>query len=118
MNERIVNLGFLRSHKDSSHREDGAMLELLGTLDFSRNLHGVSKQNDVVEGSSFEDDVGNTMSRLRLILLTDRRGVTMYDPYLFFDDAASTKSINVLENLFLVSNGNFKQELRGDLSVT
>ena len=126
VNERIVNLGFLRSYKDSSHREDGAMLELLGALDFSRNLHGVSKQNEIVGGSSFEHDVGNVMPPLRLILLTDRGGVTMYDPFLFFDDSASTKSINVLENLFLGSNGKFEQELisgydavwRGDLSVT
>jgi len=34
-NERIVNLGFLRSYKDYSHREDGAMLELLGVLDLT-----------------------------------------------------------------------------------
>ena len=126
VNERIVNLGFLRSYKDSSHRDDGAMLDLLGALDFSRNLHEVSKQNEVVGGSSLEHDVGNIMPPLRLILLTDRGGVTMYDPFLFFDDSASTKSMNVLEDLFLGLNGKFEQELiseydavwRGDLSVT
>ena len=48
-----MKLELLRSHKDYSHREDGALLELLGTLDFSCNLDGVSKQNEVVEGSSF-----------------------------------------------------------------
>ena len=76
------------------------MPELLGTLDFSRNLHVVSKQNDVVEGSSFEYDVGNVMPSLRLILLTDRGGVTMHDPFLFFDDSTPTKSIYVLETFF------------------
>ena len=40
----------------SSHREDEVMLELLEALDFSRNLDGVSKQNEVVEGLSFEHD--------------------------------------------------------------
>ena len=98
-NERIVNLGFLHRHKDSSHREDGAMLELLGALDFSRNLDGVSKRNEVVEGLSFEHDVRNVKPLLRLMFLTDRGGVTMYDPFLFFDQPPPSLSM-YLETCF------------------
>ena len=123
VNEQVVAVGFLRNRSRNSTSDevisldldDAALQDILLLLDFDVKADkSIETRSKAFERLINSEANIQSDSSLRLLLLTERGGLRLYDPFVFFHENKSNSMKGVLENLLFGNETRLSKELISD----
>ena len=118
VDEQVVTVGFLRNRSKSTadaKDDEGVVLnDLLQLLDFNvKDSESIEKRSDAFKNLINFDASITVNSSLRLLFITERGGMFLYDPFVFLY-GSNTGSKGILEDLLFGSETSMSKELISD----